>query len=582
MSFRVLSCFMKEADLYKGKCERKDGKGAWMKSICSKIAMLLFCSIVITATVSFVISYINIDRSLREDSKSIMTHASNEEALQVNSLLDSFENSVRSVYQYLETNEEDVNSIFNQKNLGTQESENIQKLILASTRHTPGAVASYIGYNPKLVSGKAGIYLRKRNGQENLESATPMKISQYDKEDFQHVGWYYVPIESGKATWLQPRYKEDIDGYVISYVIPVFKDGIPICVIGMDLDMQVLKDMMDKISLYETGNGALYLQDGSMVYDGRLGSKWDKNTTVSEEEREIARCVTDEKREGVVTQYTIQGIKKSLIYRKLDNGMALVLTVTNREIEAPKTQLLIKSLEWMLVVCVLLILFSILWGQGLLKPLKELARAANQVERGDWNVRIPLRGNDEIRTLANSFNQMLLVLRDQMEYINRMAYIDVLTNTLNRTGHKKVQEKMDQEIQQGKGNFSVIAMDLNGLKEVNDQYGHEEGNRLIKNSAWIMRKTFGDENVFRVGGDEFMVILPGTSENECRNYVEQFHENLQEYNEKRTYDYRVIRIAVGMATYHEKEDENFLSVENRADSRMYEDKKRQKGSASIR
>ena len=141
---------------------------------------------------------------------------------------------------------------------------------------------------------------------------------------------------------------------------------------------------------------------------------------------------------------------------------------------------------------------------------------------------------------------------------------------------------MDLEIQQGNGNFSVIAMDLNDLKKVNDKYGHEEGNRLIKNSAWIMRKTFGDANVFRVGGDEFMVILPGVSENECQNYVKQFRENLQKYNEKRTHDYRVIRIAVGMAAYEKNVDENFQSVENRADSRMYEDKKRQKGSASIR
>lgn len=553
-----------------------------MKSIRSKIAVLLFCSIVITATVSFVISYINIDRSIREDSESIMTHASNAEALRIDSLLDSFEESVRSVYQYLETNEDDVNSIFNQKNLNTQENENIQKLILASTRHTQGAVASYIGYNPKLISETAGIYLRKRNGQNDLESATPMKLSRFDKDDFEHVGWYYVPIGSGKATWLQPRYKEDIGCYVISYVIPVFKDGIPICVIGMDLDMQVLQEMIDKISLYENGNGALYLQDGNMVYDGQLGSKWDEKASVSDEEKEISRCVTNEKLAGSVTRYTIQGTKKSLIYRNLDNGMALVLTVTNREIEAPKTQLLIKSLEWMILICVVLILFSILWGRGLLKPLRELAEAANQVERGDWNVRIPLRGNDEIRTLANSFNQMLLVLRDQMEYINRMAYTDALTNTLNRAGHKKVQDRMDLEIQQGNGNFSVIAMDLNDLKKVNDKYGHEEGNRLIKNSAWIMRKTFGDANVFRVGGDEFMVILPGVSENECQNYVKQFRENLQKYNEKRTHDYRVIRIAVGMAAYEKNVDENFQSVENRADSRMYEDKKRQKGSAPIR
>ncbi|MCI5936695.1 MAG: diguanylate cyclase [Eubacterium sp.] len=502
--------------------------------------------------------------------------------MRIDSLLDSFEESVCSVYQYLETNEDDVNSIFNQKNLNTQENENIQKLILASTRHTTGAVASYIGYNPKLISETAGIYLRKRNGQNDLESVTPMKLSQFDKDDFEHVGWYYVPIESGKATWLQPRYKEDIDCYVISYVIPVFKDGIPICVIGMDLDMQVLQEMIDKISLYETGNGALYLQDGNMVYDGKLGSKWDEKASVSDEESAISRCVTNEKLAGSVTRYTIQETKKSLIYRNLDNGMALVLTVTNREIEAPKTQLLIKSLEWMILICVVLILFSILWGRGLLKPLRELAEAANQVERGDWNVRIPLRGNDEIRTLANSFNQMLLVLRDQMEYINCMAYTDALTNTLNRAGYKKVQDRMDLEIQQGNGNFSVIAMDLNDLKKVNDKYGHEEGNRLIKNSAWIMRKTFGDANVFRVGGDEFMVILPGVSENECRNYVKQFHENLQKYNEKRIHDYRVIRIAVGMAAYEKNVDENFLSVENRADSRMYEDKKGQKGSAPIR
>ena len=60
--------------------------------------------------------------------------------------------------------------------------------------------------------------------------------------------------------------------------------------------------------------------------------------------------------------------------------------------------------------------------------------------------------------------------------------------------------------------ISVIMCDLNGLKKVNDSYGHEAGDKYICDSAEVLTSCFGKENVYRIGGDEFMVIILGETE----------------------------------------------------------------------
>ena len=75
---------------------------------------------------------------------------------------------------------------------------------------------------------------------------------------------------------------------------------------------------------------------------------------------------------------------------------------------------------------------------------------------------------------------------------------------------------------QKKAEFSIFVIDANGLKFVNDNYGHEIGNELIMKVTQMITEVFGEENAYRIGGDEFAVLLGGMTEAECKAYCKAF------------------------------------------------------------
>ena len=112
--------------------------------------------------------------------------------------------------------------------------------------------------------------------------------------------------------------------------------------------------------------------------------------------------------------------------------------------------------------------------------------------------------------------------------------------------------------------LAVIAADINGLKEANDTFGHEAGDRLITDIASCMVEVFGGKFVFRTGGDEFIAIQQDHSEEECREGIERLREIMKK---------RGVSAALGYA-YSSRYDSGFAELQALADQRMYEDKDR--------
>ena len=125
--------------------------------------------------------------------------------------------------------------------------------------------------------------------------------------------------------------------------------------------------------------------------------------------------------------------------------------------------------------------------------------------------------------------------------------------------------------------FGVIVLDINFLKETNDRYGHDVGNKLIVAAAGIISGTFKRSPVFRIGGDEFLVILQNRDLEALPGLLKKLDEEAS--NETITVDKEVIPVSIakGFAKYEPKKDTNFIDVFNRADDAMYDDKREMKG-----
>ena len=109
--------------------------------------------------------------------------------------------------------------------------------------------------------------------------------------------------------------------------------------------------------------------------------------------------------------------------------------------------------------------------------------------------------------------------------------------------------------------LAVLMCDLNGLKKVNDKQGHDAGDKFILRSAEILKSIFGDENVYRMGGDEFVALLTNTSETDFEEKV------------------NLTRIQMGTTAsigtvYRKSIDTDFDSILKIADTEMYKQKKK--------
>lgn len=164
------------------------------------------------------------------------------------------------------------------------------------------------------------------------------------------------------------------------------------------------------------------------------------------------------------------------------------------------------------------------------------------------------------------------VKRD-MEYardlsIARMqANRDALTGVKNRSAYLDVEAQINRRIREGESvRFAVVVCDLNDLKRTNDSFGHQAGDRLIKDACAIICRVFKHSPVFRVGGDEFVVVSQGHD----YDHMDELMDRMRRSNARNEVDGGTI-IACGMARY--SGDASVAAVFERADRKMYEDKR---------
>ena len=118
------------------------------------------------------------------------------------------------------------------------------------------------------------------------------------------------------------------------------------------------------------------------------------------------------------------------------------------------------------------------------------------------NEKFPVTGSSELRYLADTYNELYEATRKQQETLSYEASHDALTGLCNRKMFEHEREVCDPQT------TAMILIDVDYFKEVNDTYGHETGDKLLKRVASILRKSFRSEDyVCRIGGDEFAVLM---------------------------------------------------------------------------
>ncbi len=157
-----------------------------------------------------------------------------------------------------------------------------------------------------------------------------------------------------------------------------------------------------------------------------------------------------------------------------------------------------------------------------------------------------------------------------------MANTDSLTGVRNKHAYSENETVINQKIQAGEiEKLAVVVGDINGLKYVNDTQGHAAGDQLIKDACAMICEYFSHGAVFRIGGDEFAVILQGTVYDTMHDVINKLNRKVED-NIK---DNAVV-ISIGYSVLN-REDKNLRDVFERADQMMYERKNELKSMGAV-
>lgn len=165
---------------------------------------------------------------------------------------------------------------------------------------------------------------------------------------------------------------------------------------------------------------------------------------------------------------------------------------------------------------------------------------------------------------------MVIVFRDATEErtkaqeMRALSISDPLTTLYNRRHFDRILEEIDSELYQP---LTLVLADVNGLKLANDAFGHDVGDELLKKVAAVMKQTCREDDIiFRVGGDEFVLLLPQTDAEHAQTIVDRINKALK----KEKVQNLLISVAFGSAQHNT--DDGFEATFKTAEDRMYRNK----------
>ena len=166
--------------------------------------------------------------------------------------------------------------------------------------------------------------------------------------------------------------------------------------------------------------------------------------------------------------------------------------------------------------------------------------------------------------------------------IKTLSLVDELTGLYNRRGFMAFSEQHLISVQRANKSLMVVYADLDGLKQINDSFGHKEGDRALIKTAELLRETFRSSDILgRLGGDEFTVFAAVEPEGGVETVMARLNDKFQRYNSQNASPYR-LSISVGLAFMHPDETQTVEELMAQADESMYTNKRQRKASLTLR
>ena len=194
------------------------------------------------------------------------------------------------------------------------------------------------------------------------------------------------------------------------------------------------------------------------------------------------------------------------------------------------------------------------------------------------NIKTIQEKNEEIERI----NTELKALNQELE---KLSQTDSLTGIFNRSAFDDILKREWNRCKRSSMPLSLLMADIDQLKEINDNYGHQTGDDCIRKMAKVLTSSVkrSSETVCRYGGDEFAVILPNITEEKAEELARLLEDNaVKEIDMYTDPDFLThITVSIGAATVIPSDNSSISELINAADKKLYEIKKKHRGLTEI-
>ena len=583
-----------------------------MHSLRARLTVFVVATILVCVGVTGVISFISIRNTAERTSDQIMRLLCENKTREMNDYMDGTQQSINIIAKFLK-NDISEEALIDGGVIGAagygkllenrdwdseqqrkldaylhEKMAGIQMFMQSFAEITPNVSTYYFRLNPELSEEEIG-FLYAHNGDSDFIRATPTDILAYDKDDIGHVGWYYQTLERGKAGWVDPYMDENLGQEFISYLAPISIADTFIGVVGMDISFDNLVSYIRDFDIYETGYAFLADSSGKIFYHPAFESgsfAHEIDPKLSDLEALLLQNGKTNNDYSMI-EYSYDGSQKKATSSVLHNGLLLYVTAPVNEINADWQQLIRMIMITVIVLVLLFVGLVAIFIRRITEPLKNLKDASEKIADGNYDVNLPYEGDDEIGVLTKSVRHLVAEMKIYIDDLNSKAYKDPLTHVKNKAAFELWCRQINETLKSSDDNlvshqFAILMFDCNMLKEINDEYGHPNGDIYLKNGAAVICKTFAHSPVFRVGGDEFVVILQGDEYKNREQLMREFQEKTEEMNNAVENPWERVNMAMGISIFNPRLDESVESVYNRADKAMYENKREWKEKEGFR
>ena len=276
-------------------------------------------------------------------------------------------------------------------------------------------------------------------------------------------------------------------------------------------------------------------------------------------------------------------------------GYAMV-DVSMDDIASERHKLLSVLIGMQVLITIMIVIISIiLVNRMVVDPVNRLSQAARDFCQDEDMIHhnhfssLDIHTNDEITDLAQSMKHMeqdlndkisnllqtrseLTASRNEVDRMNEIALKDALTGVHNKRAYDSAMHRLEESVKDGAGSarFGLAVIDLNGLKAINDTYGHEKGDIAIKKLCGIVCNVFSHSPIYRIGGDEFVVILKNHDLRDIEKLMTEFNSILLTISQNADLPpWEQVSASIGYASYDADRDGTPDGTFRRADRAMY-------------